>query len=233
MASVACTCVTWGAFTVHSVPPLNSMPRFNPPRRMMEMIPGHDDDGGDGEPDPPAADEVETGLAAVEALHGPGPWALGARSLRSLPPEERTGGVVHRRLASSSSSSSSSSSVVIVEQVVVEIVVGYFVVGLDVVELVPVHRVQRSTPMRSHRSHRARRARRRTRPPGRRCRRAFPAPAVVPHDAGTPPGRIRPPGLGCRAGADPSRWSSPLPPAPNRRTRTPCPGRPNPGRGRC
>ena len=39
MASVACTWVTWGAFTVHSVPPLNSIPRFNPPRRMMETIP--------------------------------------------------------------------------------------------------------------------------------------------------------------------------------------------------
>ena len=39
MALVACTWVTWGAFTVHSVPPLNSMPRFSPPRRMMEMIP--------------------------------------------------------------------------------------------------------------------------------------------------------------------------------------------------
>ena len=28
-----------GAATVHSVPPLNSMPRLSPPRRMMEMIP--------------------------------------------------------------------------------------------------------------------------------------------------------------------------------------------------
>ena len=39
MALVAWVWVTLGAFTVHSVPPLNSMPRFSPPRRMMEMIP--------------------------------------------------------------------------------------------------------------------------------------------------------------------------------------------------
>ena len=39
MALTAWTWVTPGAFTVHSVPPLNSMPRFSPPRRMMEMIP--------------------------------------------------------------------------------------------------------------------------------------------------------------------------------------------------
>ena len=38
-ASVACVCVTPGAAIVHSVPPLNSIPRFRPPRKMMETIP--------------------------------------------------------------------------------------------------------------------------------------------------------------------------------------------------
>ena len=39
MASTASVCVTPGAAMVHSVPPLNSMPRFSPPRRTMEMMP--------------------------------------------------------------------------------------------------------------------------------------------------------------------------------------------------
>src|SRR6202050_531899 len=39
MASVAWVCVMPGAAMVHSVPPLNSMPRFRPPRKMMVMIP--------------------------------------------------------------------------------------------------------------------------------------------------------------------------------------------------
>ena len=38
-ASTAWVWVTPGAAMVHSVPPLNSIPRFSPPRRMMEMIP--------------------------------------------------------------------------------------------------------------------------------------------------------------------------------------------------
>src|SRR3984957_16169731 len=38
-ASVAWVWVTPGAAMVHSVPPLNSMPRFSPPRRMIETIP--------------------------------------------------------------------------------------------------------------------------------------------------------------------------------------------------
>src|ERR1700733_2558192 len=39
MASAASLWVTPGAAIVHSVPPLNSMPRFRPPRRMIEMMP--------------------------------------------------------------------------------------------------------------------------------------------------------------------------------------------------
>ena len=38
-AFVACVCVTPGAAMVHSVPPLNSMPRLSPPRNTIEMIP--------------------------------------------------------------------------------------------------------------------------------------------------------------------------------------------------
>ncbi len=38
-ASVACVWVTPGAAMVHSVPPLNSIPRFSPPRSTIEMIP--------------------------------------------------------------------------------------------------------------------------------------------------------------------------------------------------
>ena len=38
-ASVAWAWVIPGAAIVHSVPPLNSIPRFSPPRRMMETIP--------------------------------------------------------------------------------------------------------------------------------------------------------------------------------------------------
>ena len=38
-ASVACVCVTPGAEIVHSVPPLNSIPRVQPPRSTIEMIP--------------------------------------------------------------------------------------------------------------------------------------------------------------------------------------------------
>ena len=39
MASAAWVWVTPGAATVHSVPPLNSIPRFSPPRKMIETIP--------------------------------------------------------------------------------------------------------------------------------------------------------------------------------------------------
>ena len=39
MASTAWVWVTPGAAMVHSVPPLNSIPRFSPPRKTMEMIP--------------------------------------------------------------------------------------------------------------------------------------------------------------------------------------------------
>ena len=39
MASTAWVWVTPGAAMVHSVPPLNSMPRFSPPRRTTETIP--------------------------------------------------------------------------------------------------------------------------------------------------------------------------------------------------
>ena len=39
MASTAWVWVTPGAAMVHSVPPLNSIPRFSPPRRTMETIP--------------------------------------------------------------------------------------------------------------------------------------------------------------------------------------------------
>ena len=38
-ALTASVWLTPGAAMVHSVPPLNSMPRFSPPRRTMEMIP--------------------------------------------------------------------------------------------------------------------------------------------------------------------------------------------------
>ncbi len=38
-ASVAWVWVTPGAATVHSVPPLNSIPRFSPPRNTIETIP--------------------------------------------------------------------------------------------------------------------------------------------------------------------------------------------------
>ena len=39
MALTAWVWVTPGAAIVHSVPPLNSIPRFSPPRRMIETIP--------------------------------------------------------------------------------------------------------------------------------------------------------------------------------------------------
>ena len=39
MASAASVWVTPGAAMVHSVPPLNSMPRLSPPRRTMERMP--------------------------------------------------------------------------------------------------------------------------------------------------------------------------------------------------
>ncbi len=39
MASTAWVWVTPGAAMVHSVPPLNSMPRFSPPRRTIETMP--------------------------------------------------------------------------------------------------------------------------------------------------------------------------------------------------
>ena len=38
-ASVAWAWVTFGAWIVHSYPPLKSMPRFSPPRKTIEMIP--------------------------------------------------------------------------------------------------------------------------------------------------------------------------------------------------
>ena len=39
IASTAWVWLTPGAAMVHSVPPLNSIPRLSPPRRMMERIP--------------------------------------------------------------------------------------------------------------------------------------------------------------------------------------------------
>ena len=87
-ALVAWVWVTLGAAMVHSVPPLNSMPRLRPPRRMIEMTPSEDDDGRDGEPDAAPADEVEAGLTPVEA----GDRAVALRGLG----QEGAGGVVER-----------------------------------------------------------------------------------------------------------------------------------------
>ena len=109
MASVAWVWVTPGAAMVHSVPPLNSMPRFRPPRRMMVTIPRTMMADDRREPDFAPADDVEPCLAPVEA---------GDRAV--TPPglgQQRPGGVIQADqllfvevVGSTPSSSSSTSS---------------------------------------------------------------------------------------------------------------------------
>ena len=65
-AVVAWATVRVGEVTSHDWPPLKSMPRLRP-RVPSEMTPSRMIDGRDAEPPPAVADEVERGLAPVEA----------------------------------------------------------------------------------------------------------------------------------------------------------------------
>ena len=85
-ALVAWVWVTPGAAMVHSVPPLNSIPRFSPPRSTIEMMPSRMMAVEMLNQISPPAHEVEAGLAPVE----PGDRAVTPPGLG----QEGTGGVV-------------------------------------------------------------------------------------------------------------------------------------------